>query len=84
MLCNYSDNADELELLIWCQGVIQLVCNGVNISKEGGRYHKKEDVSVLWNTNADRNEFTSVLVASLSKGLYNKQVEGRWRIIIDL
>ena len=84
MLCNYSDNADELELLIWCQGVIQLVCNGVNISKEGGGYHKKGDISVLQNANADCNELSLVLVVSLSKGLYDKQVEGSQRIDIDL
>jgi len=84
MLCNYSNDTDKSELLIWYQGVIQQVSNGVNIAKEGGGYHKKGDISVLWDANADRNELASVSVISLSKCLYNKQVEGSWRIDIDL
>ena len=80
VLCNYSDDDDESELLMWCQGIIQQVSNGVNISKEGGGYHKKGDVSVLWDADTYQNELASVSVVSMAKRLYNKQVQGSWRI----
>ena len=84
VMCNYSDDTDDLEMLIWCQGLIQDVSNGLNIAKEGGGYHKKGDVHVLWDASEERNELSSVSIATLSKGLCNKQVEGSWRIDIDL
>ena len=80
VLCNYSDDDDESELLMWCQGIIQQVSNGVNISKEGGGHHKKGDVSVLWDADTYQNELASVSVVSMAKRLYNKQVQGSWRI----
>ena len=84
LLCNYSDDADDSETLMWSQGLIQEVSNGSNIAKEGGGYHKKGDVSVLWDPNVERNELASVSIITLSKGYHNKQVEGSWRIDIDL
>ena len=84
VLCHYSVDADDSELLIWCQGLIQEVSNGSNIAKEGGGYHKKGDVSVLWNANEQRNELASVSIIALPKNLFNKQVEGSWRIDVDL
>ena len=76
ILHNYSNNVNESEILIRSQGLIQDISNGTNIAKDGGEFHKKDNVKVLWDTNTERNELASMNVISLCKHLHNKQVEG--------
>ena len=64
--------------------MIQKNSDGTNIEKNGGENHKKGDVLVLWDANAEQNESASTYVVSLLKRLCNKQVEGSWRIDVAL
>ena len=84
MLFNYADDNDDSDILMWSQGTIQLVSNGSNIPKEGGGFHKKGDVKVLWDANADRNEEESISVVSIPKSLFNKHLQDSWRLDITL
>ena len=84
VLCNYTNNFDESEVLMWSQWLIQKNSDSTNIEKDGGGIHKKGDVLVLWDANVERNESASTSVVSLSKRLYNKQVEDNWRIYFSL
>ena len=42
----YSAEANDSELLMWYQGLMQQVSNRDSVAKDGGRYHKKKGVLV--------------------------------------
>ena len=44
MLCNYADEDDESDLLMWSQGATQSMSNGTNLPKDGGGFHKKKEM----------------------------------------
>ena len=69
---------------MWSHSIIQLVLNSSNIPKEGGRFNKKGDTMVLWDTNADRNRDESMSFLSIRKILFNKQVQDSQRLDISL
>ena len=81
---NHSDDADDTETLVWVQGRMQLVSDGSNIAMKDGAWRKKGDVLVLWDSNESRNEQASIRINSLPKALFNKQVEGSYKIDISL
>ena len=84
MLFNYADSDTEDEILMWSQGVIQMVSDGTNIIKEGGGFYKRGDCQVLWDRNESRNEEASISVVSLPACNFNKYVKNSWRLDINL
>ena len=84
MLFNYSDNDAEEEALMWSQGVMQMLSDGMNIVKEGGGFHKCGDCQVLWDRNESRNEEASVSVVSLPACKFNKHINNSWRLDVNL
>ena len=84
MLFNYADDENDSDVLMWSQGVAQIASNGSNVQKEGGGYHKKGDVVVLWDACADRNEEASTSVVSTPKKMFNKHVQNSWRLDVRL
>lgn len=84
MLFNYADDEDDSDILMWSQGVIQIISNGSSVPKERGGFHKKGDAVVLWDACADRNEEASRSVASIPKNLFNKHVQNSWRLDVTL
>ena len=84
MLFNYSDLDADDELLMWSQGVIQVVSDGTNIIKEGGGFHKRGDCQVLWDRNESRNEDASSSIVCLPACNFNKYIENSWRLDVNL
>ena len=84
MLFNYADSDTKDKILMWSQGIMQMVSDGTNIIKEGGGFHKRGDYQVLWDRNESRNEEASISVVSLPAYNFNKYVENSWRLDINL
>lgn len=87
VLCLYADDETNENTLVWCQGKVIQVSDGKNLLKDPMNpsraktaYIKKGQAAVIRWTPGEGEEHGCETVQYLPKNIWNKKVEGSWRL----
>ena len=85
-VCFYFELDTGGKELRWCQGCVKDISNGSNMLYPNARtkcYKEGEAVRILWDTiNGICDAYESI--QHLPKSKWNKQIEGAWRLDVEL